>query len=487
MHRGIGGSGLSALALVASRQGWKVTGSDLAESQMLISVREAGITAHVGHSADHITDAARPDVVVVSSAIPDENPEIKRAKELGVQVCKRSEWLGLLTAPYKLLAVAGSHGKTSTSAMLAVALRSLGKDVTAVIGGEVFQFPNEANAVIGSSDVFVLESDEYDGAFLDLRPRIAVVTNVEWEHVDIFPDEESVRTIFRSFVQTLRPGGVLLLCNENPGSQTLLDAYLDDRPSLRRQIFTYGLGPSSDFRAEELRANARGGTNFAVTYCGRPLADVSLGFAGTHMVLNALAVLALVVLHINEARPRSAHARLDTSVVRAARQAAQALGTFQGVKRRFELVGEVPGLKVYDDYAHHPTEVRATLQAARQKFPNKKIWVVFQPHTYSRLAKLLPDFAPAFTQADRVIVTEVYSAREKNVFGVSGKDLATSIKGVRATFIAELDDVVQRLASDVLNRDLDEDNIILLNLGAGDITRVGPRVLSDLTRSLRLG
>ncbi|KAL2608127.1 hypothetical protein R1flu_026700 [Riccia fluitans] len=495
---GIGGSGLSALALLALKQGWKVSGSDCTFNERLQLLKEAGASVYVGHAAEQLLDKSSslpPDAVVVSSAIPTDNVEVEAAKVLGVPIYRRGDWIGRITDGYELLAIAGSHGKSSTTAMLATVLKNLGQDITAVVGADVPQFPDGANMICGHSRRFVLEADEYDGCFLNLAPSLAVVTTVDWEHVDIFPDEASVRKIFREFVQRMKPGGTLVLCGDSAGTKLLSTAFTSDEVGnndaettksqygrVSRKVVTYGLGNGNDWQAMLLTPNVQGGTSYVVVHSGRPMAMVSLQLPGTHYVLNSLAVIVVASLLATQDIESPSDEERFATMKKAAEAASGALGQFTGLRRRFEFVGKVKDCLIYDDYAHHPTEVRAVLQATRQRFDQQPIWVVFQPHTYSRLAKLLHDFAPAFSAADRVIVTEVYSAREDNTWNISGADLVEVITGPPAIFVPTLDEVVKRLAWELtVSEIVGSQGVILLTLGAGDITEVGYALLKEVS------
>lgn len=502
---GIGGAGLSALALVALKQGWRVTGSDMADSDRLQKLQVAGAKVYVGHEASHIAAFdGRPNTVVMSSAVSMDNEEVQMALSLGITVLKRGEWLGKLTKDKELIAVAGSHGKSTTSAMLSLALRDLGDDITAVVGAEILQFPDGGNAMVGSSPRFVLEADEYDGCFLGVEPQLAVVTNVEWEHVDIYSSEAAVRAVFQQFVDRIRPGGSLIVCGDSAGSRFLATAlnelagesqvmttgksnerasWLDGRSP--RQAVTYGLGEDCDWRATMLVPNTVGGTDYVVVHEGRPITRVSLRIPGAHNVLNSLAVVVAAALLAARDMPAGDGSAQMAAMLRTAQSVSQTLAQFQGVKRRFELVGRAKGCVVLDDYAHHPSEVRATLQAARQRFNQQPLWVVFQPHTFSRLARLLPDFAPAFSAADRVIVTQVYAAREENVWGITGANLADEITGPPAVYIPSFEKVLERLSWEITATAVDssrtQEEIVVLTLGAGDVTRLGPQLLATLS------
>ena len=409
---GIGGAGLSALALLALRHGWFVSGSDRAASARAETLREAGATVMCGdHTSANLRQGGSglPDVVVASSAVPRTNPELLAARALGVPVVGRDEWLAFVTRGHALLAVAGTHGKTTTSAMLAVALRDGGeRPVTAVVGGDVPQLPGGTNAVADAGhargDPFVLEADEYDGAFLKLDPLVAVINNVEWDHVDIYDSEDAVHAAFARFASRVRPGGALLACGDNAGALRVadetrerLEARASDEVEGGRQasqVRTFGTAEGNDYRASELETNSVGGTDFVLTHAGEQLCEVSLPVPGMHNVRNACAAVVTAALAA-ELRGEDATA--------AASGAARALGDFRGVGRRFEVVGAARSAgvaAVVDDYAHHPTEVIATLQGARQRYPGRPLWAVFQPHTHARLATFEDDFVVRCRSAD---------------------------------------------------------------------------------------
>lgn len=462
-----------------------MSGSDWEWSEQLEKLQEGGARVYVGHDASQMipSGALPPDCLVVSSAVTPGNEEVDAASALNVPIYKRDAWLGKLTEGYELIAVAGTHGKSTTTAMLSVVMRSLGEDISAIVGAHVPQFPDGGNAVYGASRKFVLEADEYDGCFLGVSPHLAVVTNVEWEHVDMFPDEEAVRDIFKKFVMKIKPGGYLVLCSDSAGAKSLIREEQID-PHIQRYVVTYGLGESSDWRAIMLVPNPQGGTDYTVVYKRKPMTRVSLRMPGMYNVLNSLAVIVVMsLLAAEKEKDSDEQARVMKT---AAVAASNALAEFAGLRRRFDYLGTVQGCHIIDDYAHHPTEVRAVLQAARQRFDQQPIWVIFQPHTVSRLATFLLDFAPAFSAADRVIVTKVYTARNiQTVKMVTGEDLANAIIGPPAVYIPELDDVVERLSWELAalqkNAMNDRGNVVLLTLGAGDITSVGPRLIQALS------
>ncbi|GMN44543.1 hypothetical protein TIFTF001_013721 [Ficus carica] len=483
---GVGGCGMSALAILALKQGYEVSGSDLVWSSFMDRLQEAGARLHIGHSASNLrrrNGSRLPNAVVISSAIPHDNVEILNAKFVGVPVYKRDYWLGNLTRNHKLIAVSGSHGKdmnsyylvlcwkSTTTAMLAYVLNAMDDDLTAIVGAEVPQF-TDGNVISGSSETFVLEADEYDNCFLKLAPYIAVVTNLDWEHVDVFPNEEAVKNTFRAFLNRIRKDGHLILCGDSKGACSLLnhckqaagsDA-LKGAMSVRSskqvgncyKITTFGLASSNEWHASLIRPNSEGGSDYTLCHLGCPVADISLQIPGIHNVLNSLAVIAVAMALVGNER----------QVYETVNDLRLQLKNFKGISRRFEIIGSIGGCHIVDDYAHHPTEIRAVLQAARQHFPSKALWVVFQPHTYSRLAALKDDFAIALSNADQVVITRVYASRETDNWNVSGNELSASITGPPSEYIPSLDDVVDKLVLQILE-DPHRD-IVVLTLGAGE-------------------
>lgn len=440
---GIGGAGLSALARVALSRGWQVSGSDRARSPRTDALEAAGATIQMGHSAEFVQGA---DVVVISSAIPDDNPERVAAAEVGIPVLKRDKWLAEVTQGYTLIAIAGSHGKTTTSAMIAVMLMQAGLDPTVVIGGEVPQLAG--NARTGNSNYFVLEADEYDYAFMGLNPSIAVVLNVEHDHPDIFPDDKAVQTAFCQFLEHVRKDGAIIACVSDVGVQAVLK-------DLRHpaELIGYSLNGAGRWGAGALQPNTQGGTDFVALLNEKPFGAFRLQVPGRHNVSNALAAIAV-----------GEYLGVDITTMQGA------LASFRTVERRFEPVGTVGRIQIFDDYAHHPTEIKATLAAARQQFGERPVWAVFQPHTFSRLRTLWNEFLTAFSVADHVIVSDVYAAREQGDAAAEGQALAKAITQSSAVYKATQDDILTYLLAEL------PDDVIVLTLGAGDITSLGPRL-----------
>lgn len=420
-----------------------VSGSDAAPNAVTEELARLGARIFAGHDAANVDGA---DVVVVTSAVAVENPEVVAAHARGIPVLKRREFLREVTAGYRTLAVAGSHGKTTTTAMLGLIFTDAGLDPNVIVGGIVPAW--KANARAGKGEWFIIEADEYDLAFLGLEPMIAVVTNVEYDHPDLFPTRADYCDGFARFMAQTRAEGVILACGEDATARELAE-------QSGRRVIRYGLGADHEWRAAEVSVNVRGGSDFVVYHENEWIGNVRLGVPGVHNVLNALGALAA-----------AQGAGIDASRARAT------LERFAGVERRFQVRGVFRGAVVVDDYAHHPTEIRATLRAARARFPQKRIWALFQPHTFTRTRALLDDFARAFADADRVIVTEIYAAREQNDPGLSGAELARRIRGGEARFIGALEEV-----EGFLERMLGEEDVLVV-LGAGSVTQVAERLVS---------
>lgn len=384
---GIGGTGLSAIAKVLLEQGHHVSGSDMHASAQTDSIAASGAVVFIGHDAVHITGA---DWIIQSSAVPDTNPEVIAARKAGIPVYKRSQMLARVIHNQRCLAVAGTHGKTTTTAMLAWVLTALGSDPSYIIGSVAKNLGSNAHA--GEGEYFVIEADEYDYMFLGLSPHLAIVTNMQYDHPDCFPTMQDYHQAFVQFSHNIQPNGSLLVCADDPQAMSLLP---DISPSI--EAATYGFSEQADYRIVSSQSHTNDSYAFDIIHRGSLLTQVPLPMPGEHNFLNAAAVIAAVHL-------------LGADV----QTASHALAEFTGTSRRFDTKAVVDGVIMMDDYAHHPTEIKATLQAARQKFPGSRIWAVWQPHTYSRTLALLDDFARAFIDADEVLVTSVYAARERN-------------------------------------------------------------------------
>jgi UDP-N-acetylmuramate--alanine ligase len=450
---GIGGTGLSAIARLLIESGYLVSGSDRVLTPLAEQLKSAGAQVFLGHDPRNIAGA---DIVVRSSAVPDENVEVQAALAAGIPVLKRAQFLGQILAGHRVIAVAGTHGKTTTSSMIAWTLTAVGRDPSYILGGTSQNLGTNAHA--GTGEDFVVEADEYDRMFLGLRPDLAVITNIEHDHPDCFPTPQEFQQAFLDFAGLLRAGGVLLVCGDDPGALQLAES---ERLS-HCSIYSYGLGsPSaqdtSDYQAKEVSLEEPGNYSYAALHRGSFLARVSLGVPGAHNVQNSLAALAV------------AH-RLGLPLV----DVAAALGEFRGTGRRFEVRGEVGGIVVIDDYAHHPTEIRATLAAARSRFGDRQLWVVWQPHTYSRTRLLFDEFANAFGDADHVVVTEVYPAREPVQPDFSARRVVEAMSHPDVDFVPDLVKVTAFLLARL------QPGAILLVLSAGDADQISTQVLAAL-------
>ncbi len=466
---GIGGSGLSAIARLLLERGYTVSGSDRSLTPLARELQAAGARVSAGHNAKNVQGA---DVVVRSSAVPDNNVEVAAALDAGIPVMKRAEFLGEITRGHEVFAVAGTHGKTSTTAMLAWTMTRLGFDPSYIIGGTAKNM-DDKNAHAGSGTSFIIEADEYDRMFLGLNPNIIVITYLEPDHPDCFPTPEVYYEAFTEFISRLQPGGSLIAANDGGHAVRLISA----APNGTRTV-TYGTDASDTYTARDLSANSKGGFDFRA-YWKRPdgdqeyLASVRLQVPGEHNVRNALAVLAVVhTIHAGD------ELVTQDAMVTALSQAAAALGEFQGTGRRFDVQGEILGITVIDDYAHHPTEIQATLAAARARYPESRLWVVWQPHTFSRTRGLMAEFAASFKQADRLIVTDIYAARENasDFDNFSAAQVVEATNHPSARFIPDFETSTALLLQHLQPGD------VLLVLSAGDADQISQQVLAGLKK-----
>jgi UDP-N-acetylmuramate--alanine ligase len=464
---GIGGTGLSAIARVLLESGYKVSGSDRTLSPLAKLLQADGVRVVIGHRAENVEGA---EVVVRSSAVTDENVEVIAARAKGIPVLKRSEFLSSLLEGYFSIAVAGTHGKTTTTAMIAWVLTSLGQEPSFIVGSVLKNLKTNAHA--GKGQAFVIEADEYDRMFLGLKPNLAVITNIEHDHPDCYPTPEEFFQAFREFAGKVVRGGTLLVCGNDEKAVRLAQL----AQAGRQTVLTYAIresgqklpGAPANYVADSLRASHAGGMSFDA-YCSLPGRKfelhpaVNLRVPGKHNVQNALAALAV------------AH-QMQLPV----EEACRALSEFTGTGRRFEVRGEVNGITVIDDYAHHPTEIRATLLAARERYPGRILWVVWQPHTYSRTRTLLADFVYAFKQADHVIVSDVFAAREQPPEdGFSSLQVVTAMQHPDARYIPDLPQAAAYLVDRLVRGD------VLLVLSAGDADQLSTDVLEQLKERSR--
>jgi len=451
---GIGGIGLSAIAKVLLEQGHQVSGSDLKLSPMALALAELGAAVYEGHDAQNLGE---PDTVIVSSAVPANNPEIVAAQQRSIPVMKRDRLLGQMMVGKVGVAVAGTHGKTTTSSMIAHMLVELGQDPTFIVGGVLGNLGTNAQA--GAGPHFVVAADEYDQAFLGLIPQVSVVTHLEHDHPDCFPTVEDVEAAFRQFLALTPPDGCVVGCGDVPRLARLLrETEARARPP---QVWTYGLAAGGDWQAVDLAANGLGGYDFTVLHQGTemPAGRLRLRVPGVHNVRNALATVAVAT-----------YLGLNLPSV------ADALASFRPTERRFEFKGAAAGVTVIDDYAHHPTEIRATLAAAREQYPDCAIWAVFQPHTYSRTRALMDEFRASFGQADHAIVLDIYPAREvaADFPGITAANLVARMAHADVRHIGGHDEAVAYLLGRLQPGD------VLITLGAGDGYLIGERVLAQL-------
>ena len=446
---GLGGAGMSGIARIALAQGASVSGSDAKDSTVLSALKTLGAQVFVGHQASNIGDA---EVLVVSSAIDEANPEISAAKSKGLTILTRAQALALLMSESKSVAVAGTHGKTTTTSMLTVALQQAGLDPSFAIGGMINR--GGTNAHLGSGEIFIAEADESDGSFLAYKPYGAIITNIELDHVDNFPDIESVNQIFLDFVKSIQPGGFLVAGIDSPGVVNLLTQI--NRSDI--EIITYGT--SADFSISHISLQPTQ-SHARITKLGKVLGELSLTIPGNHNIENATAALA-------------AGMKLGAPVA----ELLAGLNKFSGAKRRFENRGSVNGVTVIDDYGHHPTEVRVTLETAKRFAQSGRVIAIFQPHRYSRTAMFVEEFAEVLAIADRVYLLEIYAASESPMPGVSSILISNSMDSAKVTFEPSMIDVVSAAVNEAKSGDL------IITLGAGDVNLLVPLILQTLEEKI---
>ena len=443
---GIGGAGMSALAKILVEKGYEVSGSDMKESTMTGILRDLGAKIFIGHKAENVVGA---EAIVVSSAIREENPEVVEANRLGLKRLHRSDVNAFLINNCKGIAVAGAHGKTTTTSMIGVSLDYEGVSPSIIIGGEVDYLGS--NAKLGTSDYLVSEADESDGTFLKYHPYIGIVTNIENDHMDHYGTMENIIKAFRQFLNQVRDDGWAVVCSDN-------DHIRDILPEVKCKVVTYGMNQPADYMAANVQTTASE-TTFEVVHKGEKLGQVRLNVPGMHNVLNAMAC---VVTGIT----------LGLSVD----QMAEGLTVFNGAKRRFQTKGKVNDIWVVDDYAHHPTEIATTIKAARQTQP-KRLVCAFQPHRYSRTQLLQKEYGSCFAGADLLVLTDVYSAGEDPIPGVDGELLVQEVArqtGQNTVYIKDKKEIAQYLKSIAQPGDL------IMTMGAGDIVKCGEELVELL-------
>jgi UDP-N-acetylmuramate--alanine ligase len=444
---GIGGIGMSGIAELLLNLGYRVSGSDLKASDITERLQSLGGIIFEGHRREQISGA---DVVVTSSAVSNDNPEVIAAEQASIPVIPRAEMLAELMRLKYSVAIAGAHGKTTTTSMVASILAGGGLDPTIVIGGKLKGIGS--NAVLGQGDFIVAEADESDGSFLKFSPAIAVVTNIDREHLDFYPDMAAIKSVFLNFIDRIPFYGLAILCLDNEPIQNLI-------PHIKKRYMTYGMNSQADLQIRDVEFDKRQ-SHFTVVHDGKKLGRIILNLPGLHNVYNATAGIAV---------------GLELNVPLAAIQ--KALESLEGVQRRLEIKGIAGGITVVDDYGHHPTEIKTTLDALEKCWPERRKIIVFQPHRYSRTQALFDDFTRAFYQSDVLLVLPIYAASEKAIEGVSGQLLCEGIQahGHKEVYCAE--DMLN--AVDYLKQNLKPDDV-LLTLGAGDVWKVGEQILEEM-------
>jgi UDP-N-acetylmuramate--alanine ligase len=446
---GIGGMHMSAIARILLQQGHQVSGSDLRSSQLTNEMAGLGAKVFIGaHDAANVGEAG---LVVTTSAAIGENPELEEARRRGIPVIKRAEMVARLIEGKAAICIAGCHGKSTTSGLIAFILEEMGHDPTYLIGAEVGALGTNAKA--GRGNEVVVEADEYDRAFLSYRPRLAVVLNVEPDHLDYYETWAALKEAFATFASRVQSGGKLFLCADSPDALALRDHVGEGV-----EVVTYGLDAKADWDAWSLESEGPTQT-FTAVHQGKPFGRFAIALAGRHMVQNALGAIAVCEeLGLNE----------DAI--------ADALERYTGVRRRFEKMGTVTGVTVMDDYAHHPTEIEALAGSARMRFPGRRVVVLFQPHTYARTRYLLDGFRTCFRGFDRVFILETYAAREAIADGMTAEQLCEEIRDVNPTYAATFEAAADAVAAELRPGD------VFFTVGAGDVNAVGPMVLERLGR-----
>lgn len=443
---GIGGIGLSALAEILLERGHRVSGSDSKESEITERLIKKGAYVFLGQRGKNVDGA---DLVVYSAAVSNDNPEIQRAEELNIPIVTRAELLGALMDEYEVsIAVSGTHGKTTTTSMISLILENAKNDPTILIGGNLSQIGG--NVKMGRSEYCISEACEYMDSFLSLRPTIEIILNIDSDHLDYFKDIDHIVNSFKEFAKRIKEGGKLIAYEANPFVSTVLKDY--------PQAITFGYSENCTYAAKDIVFNSQGMPEFKVFFKNEELCKIELSIPGEHNILNALAATACC------------HSLgVETKYI------VDTLKEFKGTQRRFDVIGVTSeGIKVVDDYAHHPTEIKATLAAAKN-LPSADMWCLFQPHTYTRTRALFNEFTGAFEDADKIILAEIYAAREKNIHKISSKELVAEIKklypGKEVYYFKEFDEI----ASFVLNNAQKDD--LVITMGAGDIYKVAELIL----------
>lgn len=449
---GIGGTGMSAIATIFLKLGYKVSGSDLKPSSTLNRLKSQGTKIYLGHDPSNVNGA---DLVVISSAIPATNPEYTTALESNIPVVHRADMLSFLMTPKKGIAVSGSHGKTTTTSMLSSILEKNGYDPTVIIGGELNDIGG--NATLGSGEFLIAEADESDGSFLKLNPYVAVITNIENDHMDFYKSMDVMKDAYKKFISNIKDGGFALLCNDDANVR-------DIEKDIDKECYTYGINFSADYMPKNIEMRGMH-TYFDVYFRDKLLGKVELNIPGLHNIYNATAAVAV-----------SHRLGLNFDGI------ANALRNFSGAKRRFQIIGNSLGVMVIDDYAHHPTEIKALLNAARSCNP-RKLYAIFQPHRYTRTRLLAEEFGLVFADADEVILSEIYNAGEAPIPGVTSELIYNNLRknDKDVIYIKNKDEIVDYLLPKLLPGDF------VITIGAGDICNVAYDLVDKLKKAYLLG
>lgn len=446
---GIGGISMSGLAQILLTRGYKVQGSDIQYSSLIEKLEKNGAVVNIPHNAANVHGA---DLVIYTSAVKDDNPEIIEAKKLNIPLMDRATLLGEVMKEYSYrIAVAGCHGKTTSTSMISIIFKNAGLDPTILLGGELDSIGG--NVRIGDGQYFITEACEYMENFLKFYPFYGVILNIDEDHLDYFKDIEHIKETFIKFVKLIPQEGCLAVCADNKNAMDVI-------PYAKCSIVTFGIDNDADYMAKDIEFNDLGHPSFKVYKKGQCIGSCKLQIPGQHNILNALSAYAV-----------SDFFGISSDVV------SKSLMEFKGTHRRFDILGTVNNITVVDDYAHHPTEVKATLAAAK-KFPHNKLWCIFQPHTYTRTKLLFNEFASSFIDADYVIITDIYAAREKDTGEIHSKDLVEEANRIKnnAIYMKEFHDIAEYVSKNAKAGDM------VLTVGAGSITKLGPMILEKLKR-----
>lgn len=444
---GIGGISMSALAEIMLNRGYNVQGSDIQDSPLIRKLQSHGIKVNIPHKAENVHGA---DLIVYTSAVKNDNPEIMEANRLGIPLMGRATFLGKIMKEYSYgIAVAGCHGKTTSTSMISIIFKNANLDPTILLGGELDAIGG--NVRIGESPYFITEACEYMGNFLEFHPFCGVILNIDEDHLDYFKDLQHIKDTFIKFAQLIPKEGFLAICADNSNAMDVL-------PYANCNVVTFGIDNKADYTATDIEFDNFGHPSFRVIKNGQDMGTYNLRIPGLHNVLNALSAFAV-----------SDFFGISPDVIR------KSLMEFEGTHRRFDILGTVNDITVIDDYAHHPTEIQVTLNAAR-KFPHNKLWCIFQPHTYTRTKLLFKDFTSSFKEADHVIITDIYAAREKDTGEIHSRDLAEEANKVSGNviYMKEFENIANYVADNAKPGDM------VMTVGAGSITNLGPMILEKL-------